>query len=481
MNTFVNNILKMSSAPFVTQLISYVLTPIITRLFLPSMFGVFNLFSSLIGPLNTFSNFSYHDSIVLPKTDTEASRLVFGGIVLSISTSLFSSILIFIIPNTFWDFLGFSLIIKYIWLIPLSIFMHGANLSFNGWNQRKTNYSVIVNSRIFNALNNKLYIIIAGIIGFSSAKNLIVGMFFGSISMLVIQSFPFLITWRKRNIIFSFNKIIISLKKYMNFPIYIMTSDVIYRLSNSIVIILLVSYFTQSSAGNYGMAIMLTSLPAIMLGSSISEVFYQKAASEKETVNARGLYLIMYEKLVSLSVFFFLSLAIISNELCPLILGENWSDVGIFVQLLCFQVFIEFIMFPIMNVVKILDKHQYSLFYQILILCFSVIAIIIGKNYESVYLSILFLSIFKGLITFIYGTLIFKETGISQFQILLILIKDLIYCFPFILPVILVKYFLKVNHISLMALLLMSGILYYFFLIKKDKDFVLFLNKILRK
>ena len=71
-NSFIKDILTLSSVPLLSQLLGFFLTPIITRIYAPEDFGVLNSFASIVAFLGVFSTLAYHSSILLPKKDRKA-------------------------------------------------------------------------------------------------------------------------------------------------------------------------------------------------------------------------------------------------------------------------------------------------------------------------------------------------------------------------------------------------------------------------
>tara|TARA_Y100001958_G_C21243383_1_gene572162 strand:+ start:3013 stop:4443 length:1431 start_codon:yes stop_codon:yes gene_type:complete len=472
----------MSLAPFATQFLSYFLMPIIARLYSPAMFGVFNLFGSINGPLTTFSSFSFHDAIVIPDDDNDACDLVLLGSFISIITSTVILISLLLIPSRLLVDLNFNLIQKYIFLIPISVFLHGINMSFVGWNQRKMNFSTIATSRIFNSINNKVYVIVAGILGFATSGNLIVGLIIGSLFMTIIQSKPFILfITNNDDYSFSIVRVIKCAKKYKKFPIFIMSSDMAYRLSSSLIIILLVYFFSENVAGNYGMAIAMTSIPTILIGSSIAEVFYAKVANEQKKVNLEKIYITIFTKLVRLSGLVFFILSVISQEIYIIVFGDAWIEAGKYTTFLSFQIFVAFITAPINNLIKIIDKQQYSLIFQFAILIFSVASIIAGGLLSSSTVSISLLSFSTGILTLLFALIVFKLVFISPIYILKILLKEIIYFIPFMIPVLVSKFLLDISNMSIILISMTIVFIYYIYLFKKDDDLMQIINQFLNK
>ena len=59
-NSFVDDVITLSFVPILTQFIGLFLLPIITRLYDPYDFGLFNTFSSITAFLGVFSTLAYH-------------------------------------------------------------------------------------------------------------------------------------------------------------------------------------------------------------------------------------------------------------------------------------------------------------------------------------------------------------------------------------------------------------------------------------
>lgn len=479
---FVSNVLIMSSAPLLTQIISFLLMPIITRLYSPTVFGLFNIFGSVVGPLTTFSTFGYQQSIVLPKKNQDAVSLVYGSLAIAIFSYIFILFVVLLTPESIWFNLHIHSIRVFWWLIPLSILIHGINVSFIGWNQRATNYSTIVASRVVNAAVNKGFIIVAGIAGYATTGALISGFLIGATTMALVQIAPFLIYLIKDKKLYLYYKQIIAvLKRYKKFPLFIMSSDLLYRMTYSTIIILLVAYFSEAVAGYYGMAIMMTGIPSVLIGTSIGEVFYQKAAKEKDTVHSNEIYIKLFSKLVKLSIFSFLLLAILSNELFTLFLGTKWQAAGSYTQILCFQMFISFIMAPILSLIKVYEKQQFFFYLQLSLLIISIVAIIIGGSLFNEYIAIALLSMFNGVITLLFGLFIFYQTDVPLKNILYIIIKYSTYCAPLALPLVVVKSLYSYSNIEILLLGFFCFMIHYAVLLKTDRDLLLLFKNTINK
>ena len=468
----------MASSPVITQLISFLLMPAIARLYSPALFGLFNVFSSIFGPFLTFSNCGYHHAIVLPKKDTDGSTLIYGNIIISLISSIIVLVLVFLTPENIWYKLKIEQVINYWWIIPTTIFLHGINTAFSVWNQRKTKFKVIAISRVINALVNKVYILFMGLIGYANTGSLILGSLIGLGTMTIVQIGPFI----KKKILFPhFNQIIFELIKYKKFPLYIMSSDLLFRATSAIIFILFIFYFSEVEAGYYGMAMMIAGVPTVLIGTAIGEVFYQKAAAEKTNKNNELVYVELFKKLYKISFFSFVVLAFLSNELFNIFLGPEWEQAGNFTRILCFQMFISFIMIPIINLAKIYNKQEYTFIEQLLVLITSSLAIYIGGILNNINIALLLLSPSTGFINLFFGLLIFQYVGISFRKILAIIIKYTLYSLPLSFLIFIIKYNYDTSKIEILTIGAFCMVIHYSFILFTDNELSNSIKNILQK
>ena len=460
----------MSSAPVLTQCLSYLTMPIISRIFSPSMFGVFNLYTSIVDPLGSISTLGYHQAIILPKQEKDADRLFFLSILLGLILCFLLIAVLFILKFFQIKIANFDSIQPFLWLIPISVFLHTLSVILSSWNQRHAHFIFIAISKILSTLVNKVSLLIFGFIGMASGEFLIIGLLLGSITLVLIQGFNFL-----RKAYFSFTNIKVLylknlLSKYKNFPLYVMTSDLLFRITNSLVIIFMVYFFSDEIAGLYGMALMIAGVPSILIGSAIGEVFYQRASIEKKNKDNNHAYLKLFNVLTTISILSFSFLSIISEEVFEFLLGESWLIAGQYAKILCFSNGLSFIFFPFSSsLFRVYDKQQNMFISQCLLIIFSLASIVFGGVYKNINLFLILFSLSNGIIIFIYGIKSLKLVGILSKHLLAIMLKKIVFASPFIFSLIIIKRYLDLHVITLLILCIFLFILYLIFQLIIDK------------
>ena len=321
-NNFLLNILKLSSAPLITQILSFFLLPLITRLYSPYEFGIFNLYNSLVGVFAVFCGMGYHQAIVLPKKNIDAFILFLITILLTISLSFLLLLATYLVPEHVYEIFKINDLFDYRYYVFLGIFLHGLYVTFLGWHIRFSNFGLISFSRVLRVFSNKSFIIVVGLASYAYAENLIIGEILGTIFVCLIM-----IIYSDIFKYFDFNFKVFKkeslrlIKSYKQFPIFSVSNDLSYRFKVALIFFLITYFFSLELVGNYGIALMILSIPTSLLGSSISEVFYKRISIENDNNKIGILSLRLFKILCFSSFYLFTFLAFFSPEILPFFLG----------------------------------------------------------------------------------------------------------------------------------------------------------------
>jgi O-antigen/teichoic acid export membrane protein len=142
MSNFITNVLKLVSGSVASQVLGILLIPIITRIYNPDDFGIFQLFMSISGILVIVSTFSYQFAIMLPKTEEDAANVTSLCTVLVVITSLLTGIVVLLIPVNIDEIFNTPGISSYLPLLSLIIFLNGMFFVQNYWLSRRTRFGL---------------------------------------------------------------------------------------------------------------------------------------------------------------------------------------------------------------------------------------------------------------------------------------------------------------------------------------------------
>ena len=189
-NEFIKNVTTLMLGTSIAQAIPIAISPILTRIYTPSDFGVFALYSSLVTILSVFSTGRYELAIMQANTKNEANSLVFGAMSLALvfSGSIFIVILFF--DDTISNLIDEKGIIDWIYLVPFSILTVASYQTLNYWLNREKYYSQMSKNRVLNSTLSGGSNIALGFTGLNSL-GLIIGYFIGQLitTLILLKKF----------------------------------------------------------------------------------------------------------------------------------------------------------------------------------------------------------------------------------------------------------------------------------------------------
>lgn len=469
-STFAGDVLKMALAPLCTQVLGIILMPIITRLYAPNTFGLFQLYASIVMPISVFVTMGYAGSIVLPQKDEVAANMFCICLAFTALISVLTMLFIWTSSGLVLRWLKAPELNIYLWLIPINVLAIGLFLSLRALNVRNKQFGRIAISRISEAVMNKGVLIGAGFSGFATAGTLIIGAIAGSMTMSGVLGRRI---WQESGQLFKqsirWDNLVQGIKRYRKFPMYNLPTDLLARFSDSLTIFLFSFYFSKSVIGYYGLGLAILAIPMTFIGSSISEVFYQKGVRARYEGTNAALVENLFKEMTRMSMLPFLLLAILGDCIFAFIFGANWATAGVYAQILSLKIFIIFIMSPATSLPNILEKQEISLFLYIATIITSFISITVGGLLRNVYVALCMLCLLDSLVFFVYGILLIGFAGISLLRIFGILLKCFISCIPIIIMIILAKYYFRLSPLFLIIISAIGCIIYYAILLKEDK------------
>ncbi|MEM4522378.1 MAG: oligosaccharide flippase family protein, partial [Nitrososphaeria archaeon] len=271
------SVFTLSGGVFISQIIPILVSPILTRLYTPEDFGVFAIFVSITTILGVIVNGRYELAIMLPEKDEDSVNVLALAIGIACIISVLFLMFLIIFKKPFLKALKAENLGFWIHFAPLTIFFMGVFNALNCVNNRFKLYKDIAIANIYKALYNSVAKVVLGILKIG-APGLIVGQI---ISQVAANSKLFL-NIKKTGLLnqISIQKIKYLAKEYINFPTFSVAAAMINALAYQLTNILMGTFFGQSTLGQYFLSQTLLGLPLMYIGSAVSQVFYQHAASE---------------------------------------------------------------------------------------------------------------------------------------------------------------------------------------------------------
>ena len=392
---FIRNVGEMLTGNLAAQTIALLAAPVITRLYPPASFGIMSVIWSMVAVFSVAGCFCYQQAIVLPSKDNDALNLLALSFFAALLSSMVLSGAVFGFKNMLADLIGISGKGAYLWFIPATVLLTGWHESLLFVQTRFRLFRIISISAVILALTTAGLKILFGSQFEPTAFWLLAGNLFGLFISLI-----YLLLTIKGRLKVNIKNVSLRVVKRMasefhKFPRYSMPTALINSLSQNIPIFMFAYYFNQEVVGFYGLANTVLRRPIGVMSQSISKVFLQKSAD----LNKKGESLHENLKkatigLAMIGVLPFGILTLAGKWIFSFVFGADWSEAGMYAQILALWLFFGFINPPANQIIIVKQKLRFKFYYDILILLMRILSIYLAVIiYGSPLMAVMFFSI----------------------------------------------------------------------------------------
>lgn len=366
---FLRNVILVASGTAGAQAITMLLTPLITRLYGPEVFGLLGSFTAVLAIATPIAALSYPIAIVLPKADDEAKAIAKLAFRIALAIALILVVILLIAGNELATLLGIEAISNFLLLIPLAMFFNALHQIMQQWLIRKKQFKVT--ARV--ALSQSLIL---------NSSKLAVGWFHPFSSVLIVlttlgSALHALQLWfgakkwadEEGRIVKITKKV--SLKKmaykYRDFPYFRAPQVFINALSQSLPVLMLATFSGPAAAGFYSLGRTVMGLPSGLIGSAVGNVFYPKIA---EAVNLKQkIHQPILKATVALALVGIVpygAVSLFGPWLFELVFGKEWLVAGEYARWLALWLYFGFINGPSVSAIPVLGMQRFFLIYELI-------------------------------------------------------------------------------------------------------------------
>tara|TARA_Y100001958_G_C21238545_1_gene565611 strand:+ start:764 stop:2017 length:1254 start_codon:yes stop_codon:yes gene_type:complete len=364
-NTILKNILTLSFGTALAQSINVLVSPLITRIYSPSDFGIFSIFISVVSILTIIINGRYELAILLPKKNEKAFLIFKLCLKICFYISFFILFLTLLFSNYFANILKVANSKSIIFLIPLSLFCAGFYQPLTYLLNRFKMYTAIAKTQLLQASSKGAFQILFGFF-FNIKNGLVIGHLIGQILSLVYikQTLK-----KEKPLNFSKkNRISSVAKSYKKFPLYSAPGGLLNTIANEMPLFFILNFFGSSVVGAYGLAIRILNIPLSLISNSMYQVLFREiSALDRKNPDllkkfiTKNFFILFLSTLPLVFIIFFLG-----EPLFNFIFGKEWSLSGQFSSLLIFSVAIKFIIYPLDGVLSLERNVNKGFYWQFL-------------------------------------------------------------------------------------------------------------------
>ena len=465
---FLADIVQLGSGTALAQGVTILSVPVLSRIFVPESFGIAALFGSLMIILSTISGLRYELAVLLPEDDSDGFDLLLLQIGLAVVIGTITGFLLWVGRHHISQWLNAPELEQYLWFVgPAAVVLSLLNgLSY--WNTRRKRFAFLASTKLANSIVTAVTQLLAGILGSATAGGLIGGNVFGKAFEDGVQGWRVISDSRRNGLRSSGLRNLYALaKRYRKFPIYTTWSALVNAFSWQVAPFLLAVFFIPTIVGFYTVGERVIRTPMNMLGRAISQVFFQRGAEAHRQGNLREVFLNTTQMLSRIGLLPTLVLTIAGREIFIVILGFQWAEAGVYVQILGVWAFIWFLSSPTSIIMTIVEKQEKALLFNMLNLITRIGSLLIGGFLARPRLALMLFSI-SGITT--YGWLLIwvgQTAGVPWRRTLREIISADFYWVIVVVPVLVGLQIASLPDFWIVALaaIILSG--YYGYLIKR--------------
>jgi O-antigen/teichoic acid export membrane protein len=393
-SAFVQNVVVLMSGTALAQALQFAISPVLSRLYEPSAFGLLGVFLATKSIVSVVSAAKYELSIVLPERDDVAVNLfaLGGGIVVLVSTGILLGVMVGRFQLS--ALLGEPQLAPYLWWLPLAVLAAGLYKVLNYWSTRKKHYTRLSISQGVRSVGVAGTQVPAGYLQ-AGPTGLVGGQVAGQVLATVALGAQILREdWRRIWKFLSLRKMRVGAIEYSNFPVYTAPQDLTNSISQNIPSYLLAFFFSSEAVGFYWFTRRLLNAPSRLVGRAVRKVFYQRA-SEKHAEGKR-IFSDLWKTTAGLAGLTVVPVLVILAAGPPIFgfaFGGEWERAGRYAQWLILWWAVGFINIPAMMLVHTFSLQHLLFGYEVVQAVARVLAIALGAYVGDDLTSIMLFSI----------------------------------------------------------------------------------------
>ncbi len=352
---FLKYTMVLMSGTVVAQLLSVLLSPVITRLYTPEEASELGLYMRIAAFGSALATARYELSMPIMKADGHAFRIFRFALRIMFFALLASSLLILIpifYEDARWDRLIFyGLIAVSIGL--LAFFNLGTN-----WSLRMKKFKTITYAKMGNSIGANVSKILFGYMGVGYL-GLIFGTVIGHIigNLWFVKSFTQNLKKFKVKAVDTRTKLLA--KEHIDFPTINLPHVLVDLGRDLLFALILLNAFGEEEFGLYDHSYRILRLPLVFAGVAVGQVFFQRGA---EMINKGQSVLPMMKRSVGLlailSIIPFGLIFLYGEEMFGWVFGKEWSRAGAMSEILSFWLAINFMVSPLSSIPLVLRRQK---------------------------------------------------------------------------------------------------------------------------
>ena len=317
------SVIGISGASVLAQGLTLAVSPILTRLYDPSAFGVFAYVSAIVVIVAVTAGLRMEMAIPICGADAEAGKVARLALLIATVVSIGLLVLVPVLGPRIDERTSLDLM-PTLWLAPPSVLMLAAFTIVSQLSIRMRDFRAVARRNLTQAWSAA--ILQVAFAATSNASGLLAGQMAG-------RGFAAgLLSWRNRALLRARTpeRYRDLLRSFWRFPLVFTPAALLNTLGLTLPIIMVGGWFGAASAGQLDLASRIVLGPAVLLGAAVSQVLLGEMAARRrdESGPMAPLFRMVAIRLTLVAVPFAILVMVAAPTLFPVVFGEPWSQAG---------------------------------------------------------------------------------------------------------------------------------------------------------
>ncbi|MFK4002531.1 oligosaccharide flippase family protein [Qipengyuania sp. NPDC077563] len=355
------------------QAVTFLFSPLITRIYDPATFGLQGVFLALVSVLAPLIALRLPMAMVIAKNERMAENLASLSLAVSLLIAGALCAVLALVPSGFIKWAGADQLGNLIWFLPLALLCTALQDVATLRASRRRQFRIIGRITISQAIFTNFVRVVGGIFAPVGGILVAVTTFAPALQAALLTRQSPSLTQSKP--VMRPKLAFLLLKRFKDFPLYRMPNDVLNSASQSVPVIMLGALYGPAVAGLYVLTRSVLNLPANVIGTASGNVLYVKFA---ESGRGAGTLISAFKK--STLVLLSFSPAIIgaawfSPTIFAFFFGEEWREAGAYAQWMSIWIAMMIANIPSAKVAAVIGRQGLAMTFNIGLFIFRVFSV----------------------------------------------------------------------------------------------------------
>ena len=374
------NVGLLAAGTAVAQLISFGVSPLLSRIYRPEDFGLLGVFVGIAAIAGVVVSLRLDLAVVVPEEEeTARDVVVVGALAVALVTAL-AAVLVVLFGGTLATALGEPELTPLLAYLPLYLGATGVYQMLNYWSTRNSRFAPLA---VIEA--GRAFIVASVQLGLGWLRRGVLGLVLGQVLGPVVLAVGLgAVTARRNPGLFrrrvSLRRAREIVGRFSNFILYGTPQALVNSLNSSLPALVLTVTFSAGIAGFYLMAHRMIAAPISLLGRSTRQVIYPQLSRALSDGNAFHSAIRTTATLAAITLIPVAIVVFAGPTLFAWILGSEWRMAGEFARFLVVWLAVAFVNIPSVSLIPLLEMQRWHAAYEVIYLVARFLALVLGSR-----------------------------------------------------------------------------------------------------